>query len=146
MSAGDVYPSMPTLHDAHAASTTQNRRRVARAALIVALSMATPALANSLDVQLVKRVITRQHASLRACYEATLQTQPEAAGRIIVKFSVASDGRVTEATATGMDESLCVCVAGVFRGLVFPKSPSLIHISYPLSFATPPPPPKKQRA
>jgi hypothetical protein len=70
-----------------------------------------------------------------ACFEATLKTQPTAAGKMVVKFSIASDGHVTEASATGLAESLCTCVADVFRAMKFPKGPGLIHISYPFTFA-----------
>lgn len=128
------------------------RRLIAAAPLLTfaaALSVSAPAVANSLDTALIKRIIARKRTNIRACYDTTLQTQPDAAGKMVVKFSIAANGRVTEASATGMDETLCACMADVFRAMVFPKGPGLIHISYPFTFAPTPPavPAKKtQRA
>ena len=101
------------------------------------------AWANSLDTALFRRIVARNRASIRACYEATLKTQPDTAGKIVVKFSVAADGQVTEASATGLDETLCTCVADVFRAMKFPKGHGLIHISYPFTFAPSAAPSKK---
>ena len=118
------------------------RRLVVTAAPLLgfaaALSAAAPAMANSLDTALIKRIIARKRTEIRACYDTTPQTQPDAAGNIVVKFSISAKGHVTNASATGMAETLCACLADVFRAMVFPKGPGLIHISYPLTFAPAP--------
>ncbi len=110
---------------------------------LAALGSTAPASASSLDTAVIKRVIARHRADIQACYATTLQSQPTAAGKLVVKFSIAADGQVTEASATGLAENLCACVAEVFRTLLFPKGPGLIHISYPLHFAPAATPPKK---
>lgn len=117
-------------------STGRTAAPIARLALLAAgLGVSATAWANSLDTGVIKRVIARNRASIRACYETTLKTQPAAAGKMVVKFSIAADGHVTAASATGLDETLCACVADAFRAMEFPKGPGLIHISYPFTFA-----------
>lgn len=123
-------------HRVPSARLSSKGRNAATIALVVAaLTGSATAWANSLDTALIRRVVASNRASIRTCYEATLKTQPDAAGKMVVKFSVAADGNVTAASATGLDESLCTCVADVFRAMKFPQGPGLIHISYPLTFA-----------
>ena len=127
---------MTIQHRVPAAQLSSKGRNAAAIALVVAaLTGSATAWANSLDTALIRRIVARNRASIRACYEATLKSQPDAAGKMVVKFSVAADGQVPEASATGLDETLCTCVADVFRAMKFPKGPGLIHISYPLTFA-----------
>ncbi|MDQ3364831.1 MAG: hypothetical protein M3680_05325 [Myxococcota bacterium] len=51
-----------------------------------------------------------------------------------VKFTIAPDGKVPEAVATGGGPELDPCVARVFLQLVFPASSAAAIVVYPLTF------------
>jgi hypothetical protein len=71
----------------------------------------------------VTRVLRAQLPGIRACYERGLRSNPTLAGALSVRFAIGANGRVSEASATGLpsDPSVAACVAARVRGVVFPS-------------------------
>jgi outer membrane biosynthesis protein TonB len=109
---------------------------VTRLALLpVVLLAGAPAMASSLDKEVIRRPIRVAMPKITRCYENQLAVNPKLEGRVTVQFTIASTGKVIEATATGVDDTLAACVAGVIRTLQFPRARSgTIRVSYPFEF------------
>jgi hypothetical protein len=98
-----------------------------------------PAVMGSLDRDVIQRVIRRHLAQVRGCYERGLLAGPDLAGRAVVRFTVAADGRVVAASldsSTLGDPTVEDCILGVFRRLLFPEPAGggIVIVSYPLVF------------
>jgi hypothetical protein len=87
---------------------------------------------------LVRRVIKRQQRQVRACYEQALARDPEARGKVTIKFAIDLKGDVSQATITEdtlSDPEVGRCVQGVIRSLKFPTpTGGPIIINYPFVF------------
>jgi hypothetical protein len=86
---------------------------------------------------LVQRRIKRHLASIRYCYERELMAEPDLAGTVKVVFVISGEGAVVAAHGSGIGhDDLEDCVAGVIRGISFPRPPggSSVKITYPFRF------------
>jgi hypothetical protein len=92
----------------------------------------------SLDKETIRRVIQRELAAIRGCYERELIKRPNLAGRIAVRFTIAPAGHVSDANAeTSLDPNVDTCVVTVFKRLTFPKPDGgPVVVRYPLIFQT----------
>lgn len=112
--------------------------RCLAAALLLACPLA--AQASSLDRTLVLRVIREKQAEYQKCYTEALSWNPQLKGRLVIRFTVESDGEVSSAAeqaAAGErfpDEVVVMCVTEQFRQLRFPPGPQTVHIVYPMVF------------
>lgn len=95
-------------------------------------SSASNDVEGSLDKELIRRTIHSVDASLRACFEA--HATP---GVVNAQFTIARDGHISQALATGPDDALARCVCEVVTTLHFPAPRSPVMISYPFAFAAP---------
>lgn len=93
----------------------------------------------SISREEVARVIRRNLARFRFCYEQQLNSSPNLQGKVSVKFMIAPTGRVP--TADIHDSSLNHpkvegCVAKVMRSLKFPKPKGggVAEVTYPFFF------------
>jgi Ca-activated chloride channel family protein len=71
----------------------------------------------------IARVVAGQRARLRSCYKRGLETNPDLAGRVVVRLVIGPDGWVKSATnAESMlaDGAVVSCVVSAFRSLLFP--------------------------
>jgi outer membrane biosynthesis protein TonB len=84
----------------------------------------------------IRGVINGAKARLSNCYASALGYDGSIV-QIIVSFTVAADGSVSEATGTG-DAEVVRCAAAVLRSLRFPKplGGGLVRIHYPFNFRT----------
>lgn len=110
-------------------------------ALALVLLVTSLAAASSLDRALIRRVIAQRRAEVQACYEELLRHEPTAQGKVLLRFTVTPEGKVSEAAVrpegtTLRDEKLHACLSGVVRSLLFPKGPAPFHVTYPFAFAT----------
>jgi hypothetical protein len=58
---------------------------------------------------------------VKACYETGLATKPDLAGLVSTQFFISPNGTVTASYAQGVDGEVAACIAGVIKGLEFPK-------------------------
>jgi hypothetical protein len=95
----------------------------------------------SLTKEEIGRVIRRNLARFKYCYEKQLNANPNLQGKISVYFSIAPTGAVAQASVreTSMnDQNVESCVLTVMRSLKFPKpwGGGIAVVTYPFVFAT----------
>ncbi|MEI8256426.1 MAG: AgmX/PglI C-terminal domain-containing protein [Deltaproteobacteria bacterium] len=89
----------------------------------------------------VARLMQVEMPRLRPCYETARATHPQLAGRLDVRFTIGRDGRVTQASASGLPDApdVAVCVAALLRQTTFPiPQGGSLQFIYPLVFQPPP--------
>jgi len=83
----------------------------------------------------VAGVIKKRKSAIRKCYEKALRTNPKTKGKVIVKFTVGTAGRVTSskvASNTTGDTGVGKCIASRIKGWRFPKpEKGSVTFSYP---------------
>lgn len=94
----------------------------------------------SLSKEEIGRVIRRNLARFKYCYEKQLNANPNLQGKVSVYFTIAPTGSVADASIreTSMnDENVESCVVKVMRSLVFPKPKGggIVVVTYPFVFA-----------
>lgn len=99
-----------------------------------------PVTIGVIDPSLVDRVVKRNLASIRYCYQRQLQQQPALAGKVSVKFVISRDGSVSSASAeTSSLHSPAVeaCIQTRFMNMTFPapKGGGIVIVKYPFLFA-----------
>lgn len=93
--------------------------------------------------EVIRRVIRTHQPEVRHCYEQQLTKQPSLAGRVVVKFTIQADGRVSAArviTDTLKTPAVANCL--VRRVLTWrfpaPLGGGIVKVSYPFVFRTAP--------
>ncbi|HND28957.1 MAG TPA: AgmX/PglI C-terminal domain-containing protein [Myxococcota bacterium] len=99
-----------------------------------------PIVLGALDKSLIDAVIKRNMAAIRYCYQRELTKNPSLGGKITVKFVIAGDGTVSQATtkATTMNNpAVESCINGRFARFQFPqpKGGGVVIVSYPFIFS-----------
>lgn len=85
----------------------------------------------------IRRVVRRNLAQVRHCYQQQLQSRPDLEGRVAVRFFVSPTGAVTTAGVqqdTVGGGNVAQCVAGKVRQWSFPRSESMTAVTYPFVF------------
>ncbi len=96
--------------------------------------------AGRMDPAEIQKVVRANFKSLRACYEAGLQKNPNLEGRIGVRFVIGKDGRVSDTgenePSTIPDPAVVKCVVDAFGLLQFPAPENVIvKVVYPIMFS-----------
>ncbi len=101
------------------------------------ITSAAPAHAaeGKLDKDLIRRVVRAHIPEIRACYNQALARDPNAAGNIVIDFTIGEQGRVTS-TAVGSsdfeDAAVPQCMRTAIGGWLFPKPEGgAVDVSYP---------------
>lgn len=84
-----------------------------------------------LDKETVQLYINRHHQRIKHCYEQRLLVDPMLAGTVTAQFVVAPDGTVASSTASGLDDAVSRCIAGVIKDISFPRSGSSLKVTTP---------------
>ncbi|MFV8754453.1 AgmX/PglI C-terminal domain-containing protein [Nannocystaceae bacterium ST9] len=83
-----------------------------------------PSVEGDLDREVVRRV-TRAHTNeVRRCYDAALGDAPRTSGRVVLDYSITSEGRVSVVavtTDTLNDDEVSTCMARRLKSWRFPK-------------------------
>ncbi|HEX4450148.1 MAG TPA: AgmX/PglI C-terminal domain-containing protein [Kofleriaceae bacterium] len=96
-----------------------------------------PATSNASDDDrvMIRRYIKQQLSAIQECYEKQLAGQPDLAGTVTVKLTIAANGKVIAATGSGLQTNVDACVANVVKAIQFgTPSRAPIDISYPFTF------------
>lgn len=99
-----------------------------------------PIIMGALDRSLIDAVIKRKMQAIKYCYQRELQKDPALTGKVVIKFTIAKDGTVSQAAAkensTG-SKAVDACVTGVFYKMQFPepKGGGIVIVSYPFIFS-----------
>jgi TonB family protein len=88
----------------------------------------------------VGRVMRRHAPRFRHCYERELSRDPNLAGKVVLHFTIAPTGQVTNAKVTEStvgDVALERCLTEVMRSVPFPspKGGGVVMVTYPFLFA-----------
>lgn len=113
--------------------------RGGRASATPTISIGQPNVVGDLDQAIIRRYIKRNVQRLQYCYERELASKPTIQGTVTLDFTIGLDGRVKTAVAAGVDTEVEACVAGVVKGLEFPKpkGASEVTVQYPLTYRLP---------
>ena len=88
-----------------------------------------------LPAETIQRVVRMSHGRFRACYEGGLRTNPNLRGRVAVRFIIARDGTVSNASGGGdlPDSGVVSCITRAFYSLTFPPPEGgIVTVSYPI--------------
>lgn len=97
-----------------------------------------PEVRGSLSKEVIRRVIHRQLAAVRHCYEQRLTARPDLSGRLGVRILIRPTGVVQQAGITSStlgDATAETCVRQVMQRLTFPAPQGLVVVDYPFTFA-----------
>lgn len=98
-----------------------------------------PILVGSIDRSLIDAVIRANMSQIRYCYQRELTKSPDLGGKVVMKFTIATDGSVSSAgvkSSTLGSSSVTQCLEGRFMRMQFPQPKRGIAIvSYPFLFA-----------
>jgi hypothetical protein len=90
-----------------------------------------------LDKASIKAVIGVYRHEVRGCYEKRLVEDAKLAGTTTATFTIAPDGTVSAASASGFDAAIDACVAAVFKDMMTfpaPEAGGSVEVSYPFVF------------
>lgn len=95
-------------------------------------------VSGSLDKNIIRRIVRAHVNEVRSCYNAGLAKDPALAGKLVVRFELGADGKVTHVEIADdqlSDAAVGACVAKAVERWTFPKSEGGIVVSYPFEFA-----------
>jgi len=106
---------------------------------VPSVSIGRPNATGDLDAAIIRRYIRRNIGKIQACYEKELAAKPKLTGTVASRFTIAATGNVVDASASGVDPTVAECVAGVIRGIEFPKPKNggNVIVNYPFTFRPP---------
>jgi pSer/pThr/pTyr-binding forkhead associated (FHA) protein len=99
-----------------------------------------PIILGALDRSLIDEVIKRHMNQIRYCYQRELTKNPALGGKVVIKFTIAKDGTVSQAStkSTTMNNSAVEnCIVSRFMRMQFPepKGGGIVIVSYPFLFS-----------
>jgi hypothetical protein len=99
-----------------------------------------PIILGALDRSLIDEVIKRHMNQIRYCYQRELTKNPALGGKVVIKFTIAKDGTVSQAStkSTTMSNSAVEnCIVSRFMRMQFPepKGGGIVIVSYPFLFS-----------
>jgi hypothetical protein len=103
------------------------------------VELAEPQDATALTKDDIHRVIKGRAGLLRACYAKELERKPDLSGKVLVRFTISAEGKVSKAAidaarSTLDDPAVTRCVVRQFLGLRFPAKGGA-QVNYPLIFS-----------
>lgn len=94
---------------------------------------------SSVDRDGVNRYVRMRIKSIQGCYEKELKRNPGLKGKVVVRFVINPDGRVSEIsieTNSMGDEAVAACIVNVIRSWKFPfHPPDAAAVSFPFVFS-----------
>ena len=99
-----------------------------------------PTVSGSMDKEIVRRIVKRNRAQIRSCYEKSLARNPTLSGKIMLQLIIAPAGTVTEAKVvqtTVNDAELEACVASRAKNWAFPAGDGEVKVVYPFVLRPP---------
>ncbi|HVK66578.1 MAG TPA: AgmX/PglI C-terminal domain-containing protein [Polyangium sp.] len=91
----------------------------------------------SLEPEEIQAVVRSHFHTFRDCYEAVLQTNPAASGRILLDFKVEPDGHVASLKAIAESaalRSMETCMRDAAQSFVFPAATKETSVLYPILY------------
>ncbi len=106
------------------------------------VSTGTPKVLGAIHQDVIAKVVRRHQGEVKYCYEAALAKTPGLKGKLVVRFTIDANGKVTEATAheSSLDSDVVkACVLARTRRWIFPKpnDGGTVTVTMPWTFAPP---------
>jgi len=103
------------------------------------ISLSTPVVMGALSKEVIQKVINRNKAQIRYCYEVELQRNQKLAGRVMVKWIIAATGavaRVKIRESTMNNSRVDRCIASKIKDWQFPEPAGggIVEVEYPFVF------------
>jgi len=107
-----------------------------RTAAVPQVRIGQPSAVGDLDKAIIRRYIKRNISKITYCYEKQLLAKPGLQGTVATQFFISPNGTVASANASGVDPDVSSCVAGVLKGIEFPKPKGGggVQVNYPFTF------------
>jgi len=99
--------------------------------------MGATSVSGRLPPEVIQRIVRQNFGRFRLCYENGLRNNPNLQGRVVVRFVIGRDGRVSNVGGGGdlPDGGVTSCVTRAFYGLSFPQPEGgIVTVSYPIVF------------
>ena len=99
--------------------------------------MGATSVSGRLPPEVIQRIVRQNFGRFRLCYENGLRNNPNLQGRVVVRFVIGRDGRVSNVGGGGdlPDGGVVSCVTRAFYGLSFPQPEGgIVTVSYPIVF------------
>jgi TonB family protein len=91
-----------------------------------------------LDQGQIKKVIKKDLGRIKYCYERELAPSPTLSGKVVVKFTIGTSGKVTKASIASSslgNKKVESCVVNIVKKMKFPKPKGgKVVVSYPFIF------------
>lgn len=87
-----------------------------------------------LDAAIVRRIMRRHLGRVRICYERALASNPKAAGRVVLRFTIGANGAITAITHESSElAAVGECMVQRFRSAEFPRPDNgrPVQVTYP---------------
>ena len=89
----------------------------------------------TIDKDKIREGVRERIGEIRECYNATLASDPDAQGRVVIDFTIGPKGTVTQAAVGSSDMgevAAPACMRDAIQGWVFPApSGGSVKVSYP---------------
>ncbi len=90
----------------------------------------------SLDKDIIRRIVRAHINEVRSCYSKALSKDPTLEGKVVVDFTIGSDGEVTASSissTTLSDKDVGTCIAGAAKRWKFPSPTGggIVIVTYP---------------
>jgi hypothetical protein len=107
-----------------------------RSSAVPQVKIGQPSAQGDLDKAIIRRYIKRNIQKITYCYEKELLAKPGLAGTVTTTFLIMPNGTVASSDGSGVDGSVSGCVAGVIKGIEFPKPKGggSVKVNYPFIF------------
>jgi hypothetical protein len=96
-------------------------------------------LSGRLPPEVIQRIVRQNFGKFRTCYEAGLARDAKLTGKVLARFVIGRDGKVSNVTDDGSDlpdTAVRDCVLQALRELVFPQPEGgIVTVVYPIVFA-----------
>jgi TonB family protein len=101
---------------------------------------APPSVSGSLSPEAIRRVVLRNLGQVTRCHEQALRTNPNAAGRVVLGFTIGPSGAVVAAEVSSSSypvASAAQCAANAVRRWQFPapQGGGVVQVNYPFVFS-----------
>jgi hypothetical protein len=105
----------------------------------ITMTQGTPVVMGSLDPEIIRRIVREHAGQIRYCYEQELNRTPGLAGKVIMKWVISGEGKVTSAQKESSEmknANVENCMASRIKTWVFPKPKGggIVLVSYPFVF------------
>jgi hypothetical protein len=92
----------------------------------------------SLDATAATATVRKFRGRFLYCYETALLKAPKLEGTVTLELAVEADGKVSSATASGVDAGVDECLRHGALTIAFPPGKKTAKVSVPLAFQPPP--------